>query len=64
MTQELVLGVLLAGLGGLVWILAISIWTGDDRSAERENSADADGPVPGEASLQPIQQKRRSVIAA
>ena len=38
MTQELVLGVLLSGLLGLVWVMTLAVWDGKQPKAETQES--------------------------
>jgi len=63
MTQELILGVLLTGLIGLVWALTVSIWTGDHRASKGQNpeppSEHAD-----DAQLKNVPSKQHTVMAA
>ncbi|HKY72200.1 MAG TPA: hypothetical protein VJL88_09800 [Nitrospira sp.] len=41
MTQELVLGVLLSGLLGLLWLMTLAIWENKHSTSERSESESA-----------------------
>ena len=54
MTQELVLGVLLSGLLGLLWVMALAIWENEPATSEHgaSESASHNKDVPqGEGAL-------------
>ena len=42
MTQELVLGGLLTGLIGLIWVMTIAIWEGKQRTGHTQESEASD----------------------
>jgi hypothetical protein len=64
MTQELVFGVLLAGLVGLIWAVTVSVlWTDGDRVAHKEVDLEASSEAQSDVASHGDQSKRRTVAA-
>jgi hypothetical protein len=62
MTQELVLGVLLTGLVGLIWIMALSIIDGDQPASHNQDlGTSPEQPQGGQ--LTPDRLKKRTIAA-
>ena len=62
MTQELVLGVLLTGLVGLIWIIALSIIDGD-QPMSRHQDLRTSPEQPQSDQLTPDRLKKRTIAA-
>ena len=62
MTQELVLGVLLTGLVGLIWIMALSIIDGDQPMSRHQDLGTSPEQPQGDQ-LTPDRMKKRTIAA-
>lgn len=62
MTQELVLGVLLTGLVGLIWIMVLSIIDGDQPASHSQNPGTWPEQPKGDQ-LNPDRLKERTIAA-
>jgi hypothetical protein len=64
MTQELVLGVLLAGFVGLIWAMTVSVlWTDHDHPAHKEPSLDVSTDQQGGMDVDKDRSKQQTVAA-
>lgn len=63
MTQELVLGVLLTGLVGLIWIMTLTIIDGDQPMSRNQDLGTSPEQPQGDQ-LTPDRMKERRTIAA
>ena len=59
MTQELVLGVLLSGLIGLVWVMTLAM-----REEERRSRQESDAPAPNADAQHGKRPLKHGIIAA
>lgn len=62
MTQELVLGVLLTGLVGLIWIMTLTIIDGDQPMARNQDLGTSPEQPQGDQ-LTPDRMKERTIAA-
>jgi hypothetical protein len=66
MTQELVLGVLLTGLAGLIWVMTISILADGQSASKRQDpgTSTEEGPEQGDDAYLPSAPSKQHTIAA